>query len=777
VGVSRAFSMAARRWYILLPLVLASVGVSWLVYNQIPATYTASVVRQVNPPMTQDDPSPDSSDPSSDSPDSSDSSAGHPVANVGATAAKLAAAVAAPPVAGGVPAYTVTVRPDAPMIMVTAAAGSARQAMGTVNSVDAKLTAALAQLQRAVPIDQRMVLDTPAPTVVAPPVRTTGLRVFVVTLLFGLLLSVVLAAAVERTARRRRDLLDGQNYDDELEPGGDKPEPAETSPAEEPEPSAELKAGVADVDAEAPTQVVAFSSLGRSARVAEAAASSAAASLFNADEAPTQICAIAPIRDLPRVSRSVDGIKREPPPNRSRSEQDSGPSRSVGGLDATPRQVPAGGPASRAAGGASNPTELARADRPAKPGEPVVGKPAVGVSARAEQPAGTEQPTNRLQPVVGKRPEPASRQPVESAEDKRPSRPGPPVRPHAGGPPERSRVRPDVAAHPDRPARPDQPPRPGSRPSRPDEAAASASDPSRRPRARLAPPGSAPTGPARRPPRVDNDAPSVSSGAEVALPSASEGPVQPASGAPAVSPPSMSPLSRSRPPAPKLPAARPAGARPPSPAAGPSPWPQRPAASASGPRPRQQPPPTRPPAPKPSSGEKPSGQRPVNQFAGPDPTTFVSSALWHPVTPAADGVNCWLPAVPAAPLGSPDTAGKDERPRDEPGEQHDQSVERTQEVVPERVEPDGRRGDDEDEFCWPEFDESSPELDESSTVAFRHADEPEPDVVSEAEADKLEPDVAPGQNDDEEHSDASEDDSSPDRRDDHERSPEPAAGY
>jgi hypothetical protein len=177
------------------------------------------------------------------------------------------------------------------------------------------------------------------------------------------------------------------------------------------------------------------------------------------------------------------------------------------------------------------------------------------------------------------------------------------------------------------------------------------------------------------------------------------------------------------------------------------------------------------------------GQRPVNRFSGPDPTTFASSALWDPVIPAGDGVNRWLPAAPSAPLGSPATAGEDERPRDEPVEPHDQSVERTQEVVPERVEPDGRRVDDsvertqevvaervepdgrrvddEDEFCWPEFDESS-------TVAFRPPDEPEPGVEPDQDE--------PGQHDGAEHSDASRDDSSPDRRDDHERSHEPAAG-
>ena len=48
MGVIRALRMAARRWYLLVPLVLASVGVAYLAYTQMPAVYTATVVHQIN---------------------------------------------------------------------------------------------------------------------------------------------------------------------------------------------------------------------------------------------------------------------------------------------------------------------------------------------------------------------------------------------------------------------------------------------------------------------------------------------------------------------------------------------------------------------------------------------------------------------------------------------------------------------------------------------------------------------------------------------------------
>ena len=686
VGVFRAFSMAVKRWYILFPLILVSVGASWLVYTQIPATYAASAVSQVNPPPTPPDDSSSSSDDSADSDAPSSSGAlsqsNGPFGDAGATAGKLAAVVTPPPNGGAAPPYTITVQPGTPLITVSASGSSATSVRGTVNAVTAKLTATLAQLQTQalVPTEQRMVLHTAVPAAVAPPVRTTGLRVFAVTLLFGLLLSVVVAAAVERAARRRRELLkDQEQYEYEYEADADdadaeRADAERARPADAPDQMAELPtvgvasviaepalvepghAGLAhvepayaeaapkrafrsvpitalkaEVDADAPTQIATFHPvppLGRNARVTGAAASSAAASSFGRDahEAPTQIGAIAPIcDDLPRVSRSVGGVTRELPPRPPRADLDEGPHRSVGGLNAA---MPGGavGPGPGRPGSAPDGGSLPGAHRCA-PGTPSGSGPAAAgpppLLARPEQ-AAPRQP-DRPEPV--QRPRQPRSEPPDSRRTQRPGRPGQPVRPGRPGSPELS-GRSDQSVRPQRPVRPGLPggldqPAPRARPDRPGRPEQGV-----RPEfTRQARPGR-PDRPDRAGPQERPDSP-PSRPNEAATQS---GPVP----------------------------NRPQRARPAP--AGPSPVPGSPSAE-------------RPPA-APARPELPAS-RPTNRFGGPDPESFASSALWDPVTPEEDGANHWLPAAQPPPPAAAvrDEPVRDERSRGEPGDRG--SVEQT----------------------------------------------------------------------------------------------------
>jgi hypothetical protein len=397
VGVFRALGMAARRWYLLVPLVLASVGVAYLAYTQMPAVYTATVVHQINSAASgsSDSGSGDSSG-ADGSGDGSQSSFG----TSSTLAGQLAAAVQ-PPASRGrqAPPYTVTARPDAPMITVRADGESPTKALDTVNAVSDRMVTELTTLQndQRVPSDAQMKLDTPVPASVAPPVRTTGIKVFAATLLFGLMLSVLLAAAVERSARQRRALLEGgdeldDGLDDEL---GDEPDDEDLHGAEDFERAGAAKdlgdgaarsaaADAADSDdADAgqsdpvpagpgragsppgddnPTEVVVMPGLRRTE-----------ASGGTGEDAPTEVAAMAPVRDQPvreQPVRDRPDRRRPAPPGappvpagapprpgalvRSLAAPPQSNGRSVGGAAVGQlRAVPPGGPASRAGAAAA----------------------------------------------------------------------------------------------------------------------------------------------------------------------------------------------------------------------------------------------------------------------------------------------------------------------------------------------------------------------------------------------------------------------------------------
>jgi hypothetical protein len=386
--------MAARRWYLLVPLVLASVGVAYLAYTQMPAVYTATVVHQINSTASGSSGGDSGASAGSGSGDSGDTGDTGDAAGDGsqssfgtssALAGQLAQAVQPPATRGRqAPPYTVTARPDAPMITVRADGESPAKALDTVNAVSDRMITELATLQndQRVPSDAQLKLDTPVPASVAPPVRTTGIKVFAATLLFGLMLSVLLAAAVERSARQRRALLEGdddlgEDSGDELDDfdGAEDFEPADDANdvGDGPPRSGEAaEAGTAGADAgrgdsaaagprrgdappgdENPTEVVVLPGLRRT-EPAEGATE---------EDAPTEVAAMAPVRDQP--ARDQPERRRSTPPGpplvpagapsrsgalvRSLAAPPPSDGRSVGGgALGQLRAVPPGGPASRA---------------------------------------------------------------------------------------------------------------------------------------------------------------------------------------------------------------------------------------------------------------------------------------------------------------------------------------------------------------------------------------------------------------------------------------------
>jgi len=371
--------MAARRWYLLVPLVLASVGVAYFAYTQMPAVYTASVVHQINGPASAANGSSDSGSAGGES-TGGESSGGDGASNSFATATALAAQLAKdlqPPGARGrqtPPPYTLTAQPDAPMLTVRADGDSAAKALASVTAVSQRLVTQLATLQndQRVPAGAQLKLDTPVPAAVAPPVRTTGIKVFAATLLFGLMLSVLLAAAVERSARQRRALLaeDSDELDDdynrsdegsddrsgEYDEADDGPDgPADPEPGSEPEPAAaEAGSPAGHPGDEAPTEVVAMPGLGRSRT----------GSGSGDRDAPTEVAAMSPVRDQPDRRRQplapagglASSTGQSPVPTGQSPVSNSGPHLSNGGpISST------GGPGGRPLAAAGPPPPISRA--------------------------------------------------------------------------------------------------------------------------------------------------------------------------------------------------------------------------------------------------------------------------------------------------------------------------------------------------------------------------------------------------------------------------------
>ncbi|MBO0877914.1 MAG: hypothetical protein J2P19_31450, partial [Pseudonocardia sp.] len=200
MGVFAAFGMAARRWYLLLPLVLLSAGAAWLAYIQMPATYAASAVYQVGVQPA---------------------SGGRPVASTPQVNTAQVAGLLIGRMQGGAnggptaSTYTVSGRPGSSIITVSAQGDNPGQALDRVAAGHTRLGAQLTALQteRVVQTDGDLRLQATTPPTASAPIRTTGIKVFLVTLLFGSMLSLVFAAAVERSARRRRSLREQAEAD------------------------------------------------------------------------------------------------------------------------------------------------------------------------------------------------------------------------------------------------------------------------------------------------------------------------------------------------------------------------------------------------------------------------------------------------------------------------------------------------------------------------------------------------------------------------------------
>jgi len=209
VGVLAAVGMAARRWYLLIPLMAASGGVAWFAYTQMPASYAATAVYQVSTSTASEAKTISKSRGLSLA---SPKTPQDPLAVAKSAATDLVESVHPQPPAGPVPGrptaqpVTIQLQPGTPVITVRAVADSAAHARDAVTATTTQLTDRLhgiAEEQRALAGTQ-LTLDAMSPMAFAPPERTVGRRVGIATLAFCLALSVLLAAAVERSARRRR---------------------------------------------------------------------------------------------------------------------------------------------------------------------------------------------------------------------------------------------------------------------------------------------------------------------------------------------------------------------------------------------------------------------------------------------------------------------------------------------------------------------------------------------------------------------------------------------
>jgi hypothetical protein len=211
VGVLAAFGMAARRWYLLIPLMAASGGVAWLAYTQMPASYTATAVYQVST-STSIASEANSAGRSRGLTIASSRTPPAPLAVAKSAAVDLVESVHPQPPAGSVPGrstaqpVTIQLQQGTPVITVRAVADSVDHARDAVTATTAQLTDRLHRIadeQRAL-ADSELTLDAVSPVAYQPPVRSVGRKVAAVTLLFCLGMSVFLAAAVERSARGRR---------------------------------------------------------------------------------------------------------------------------------------------------------------------------------------------------------------------------------------------------------------------------------------------------------------------------------------------------------------------------------------------------------------------------------------------------------------------------------------------------------------------------------------------------------------------------------------------
>jgi hypothetical protein len=306
-----------------------------------------------------------------------------------------------------------------------------------------------------------MRLDTAAPPSVGPPVRTTGIKVFVATLAFGLLLAVVLAAAVERSARRRAELAEGDpdalldesgrderpKHDDESSGRDPDPAAAESRSADKGHAECPVEPDAGPDGDERPTQVV------ESSAAAERAATDRDAP-DDGDDAPTEVGALSAIV-APRIRRPVLPPGRPVPPNH--------PGREAPVRDVVPiwRPVPRGARRHQLAGPPpgqqrSVGSPLVGQQRPLPPRRPV-----------APPPAGpTPPPARPTPPPAGSNPPwPARSVPPPAVDPLRPPRLAPPpgARPVPGdAPPAVDALRlPRLAPLPDaRPMPADAPPTP-----------------------------------------------------------------------------------------------------------------------------------------------------------------------------------------------------------------------------------------------------------------------------------------------------------------------------
>lgn len=132
------------------------------------------------------------------------------------------------------------VQADGPVLVITASAESPSQAVDTVTFVEELLNAQLVDLQTqaAVPAEAQLSVVPLIPEVVATPVYQSRLRVTILTVVIGVLTAVLVAMAVEglsrhRSGARRPRRESRRSRESRRPPAAESAQPARATPAPE----------------------------------------------------------------------------------------------------------------------------------------------------------------------------------------------------------------------------------------------------------------------------------------------------------------------------------------------------------------------------------------------------------------------------------------------------------------------------------------------------------------------------------------------------------------
>ena len=197
--IAELLQVLRRRWYLVLAGLLCTLAAGAFTYQAVPPTFTASAEVLLLPPGP------------------SVPAGGNPYLSLsGLTPAGdvLARALSDPKVAaevareGGLAGYTVELDGDspAPLVFVSTEAGSAREALTTLDLVLARLPGTLRQIQTAANVPAKAFITTSQVTRTSAPEKSLKPQIRALVVVVGgcLVLTLLLVAAIDALLRRPR---------------------------------------------------------------------------------------------------------------------------------------------------------------------------------------------------------------------------------------------------------------------------------------------------------------------------------------------------------------------------------------------------------------------------------------------------------------------------------------------------------------------------------------------------------------------------------------------